>query len=87
MKRVLATAGMAAALAVGAVAVTASTAMADIVCNNEGDCWHVKERPTFPSGVTIIVHPDDWHWATNEKFRFKEHEGRGYWRGGVWIGF
>ena len=72
MKQALATAAVAAALAIGTVAFTASSALADIVCNDEGDCWHVKERPTFPSGVTVTVHPDDWHWGANEKFQFRE---------------
>ena len=87
MKKVLTTAALAAGLAVGAFALSAGTAMADIVCNDEGDCWHVTERPAFPPGVTVTIHPDDWKWGANEKFRFREHEGQGYWRGGVWIGF
>jgi len=87
MKQALATAALAAALGIGTVAFTAGSALADVVCNDEGDCWHVKQRPTYPSGVVVTVHPDDWKWGENEKFRWHEHEGSGYWRGGVWIGF
>ena len=87
MKHALATAGLAAALAIGTVAFTAGSASADVMCNNEGDCWHVKERPTYPPGVTITVHPEDWKWGEKENFKWREHEGRGYWQGGVWIGF
>jgi hypothetical protein len=35
----------------------------------------------------LSIHPDDWRWGEKEKFGWHEHEGRGYWRGGVWIGF
>jgi hypothetical protein len=87
MKKALATATFAAVIGIGGFAVTAGSALADIACNDEGDCWHVKERPTYPAGPSITIHPDDWHWGTNEKFQFREHEGRGYWHGGVWIGF
>lgn len=87
MKQVLVTAALAAALGSGTVALTAGNAMAAIACNDEGYCWHVKDRHTYPSGVVITVHPDDWKWGSNEKFQWHEHEGRGYWHGGVWIGF
>ena len=30
--------------AVGILAFTATNASAAIVCNGEGDCWHVKDR-------------------------------------------
>ena len=33
---------------------------------------------------------DEWKWADNDhdKYRWREHEGRGYWNPkGVWIGF
>jgi hypothetical protein len=31
------------------------------------------------------VHPDDWRWGANEKYTWREHEGRGYWRGDKWM--
>jgi hypothetical protein len=33
------------------LALGATTASAEIVCNDEGDCWHVRERPTAQSLV------------------------------------
>jgi len=38
------------------------------------------------------VHPDDWyfhrHWDSDRDYHWRGyHEGRGYWRNGVWITF
>jgi len=84
MKKALATTAFAVLLGTSSVALTATTAAADIVCNSEGDCWHTTEHFTYPPQATIIVHPDDWKWSGNEKFAFREHEGRGYWHGDKW---
>jgi hypothetical protein len=78
-----------AASAVAALAVTTTTASAYVACNHEGDCWHTEDRVTVP-GVTFDYHPDDWyfhrHWDGDREHRWREyHEGRGYWRGGVWV--
>jgi hypothetical protein len=32
-------------------------------------------------------HPDNWRWGAGERFRWREHEGRGYWLGGRWTEF
>ena len=79
----------AAALATGAIALSAGAASARIVCDSDGDCWHVKDVYTYPSDSKVIVHDDDWTWSTDEaqRYHWREHEGRGYWRGGIWIGF
>jgi hypothetical protein len=75
---------------VGAVAATgaflccASNASADVACAGHV-CWHVTERYEFPPRAHVVVHPDDWHWGPRERFAFREHEGRGYWRGSHWI--
>jgi hypothetical protein len=66
---------------------TATAASADIVCNREGDCWHVRHRYHYEPGFGIVVHPDSWCWREGEHYRWREHEGRGYWRNGIWIGF
>jgi len=67
----------------------ATPASAYIVCNREGDCWHTDARVRAP-GVILETHPDDWyfhrHWDEDRDHHWREyHEGRGYWRGGVWI--
>jgi hypothetical protein len=38
----------------------------------------------YPPEARIIIHDDDWKWGPSEHFRFREHEGRGYWRGDRW---
>jgi hypothetical protein len=78
--------GAAAAFALGVFGV-ASTASAAIVCNGAGACWHAKRAYTYPAEAGIVVHPNGWRWGTREHFRFREHEGRGYWRNGVWVTF
>src|SRR5262245_16447731 len=52
-------------------------------------CWHAKQAYDYPPDVRLHVYGDDWKWADAdvERYRWREHEGRGYWRGGVWIGF
>jgi len=77
----------AALLGAGMLALTATTASAEIVCNSEGDCWHVKHRYNYEPGFNVRVYPDSWKWGSNDHYRWREHEGRGYWRSGVWVGF
>ncbi|MFL5236091.1 MAG: hypothetical protein ACJ8EL_00525 [Rhizomicrobium sp.] len=79
--------GTAAIFAVSALAFTASTASAAIVCNGAGDCWHVKRAYSYPATAGIVVHPNHWRWGPREKFTWREHVGRGYWRNGVWVAF
>ncbi|MFZ1108265.1 MAG: hypothetical protein WAN43_07965 [Rhodomicrobium sp.] len=73
--------------AVSILALTASTASAEIVCNRVGECWHVRDHGWIRSEHGLIVHPDNWRWADHERerYRWREHEGRGYWREGHWV--
>jgi hypothetical protein len=72
-----------------ALIVSATAASADIVCNREGDCWHVNAKHPYHGEWGLVIHPDSWKWEEHEKskFRWREHEGRGYWHKGVWIEF
>lgn len=72
-------------MAAGLLALTAGTASAGVVCNDEGDCWHSRGRVDYPAGVRVHVHPDNWRWKHHHNYRWREHAGRGYWRGGVWV--
>jgi hypothetical protein len=74
------------AAAISAVAVMTSTfgASAAIVCQGN-TCWHTHDVYEFPHEAGVVVHEDNWHWGPHEKFSFREHEGRGYWRGGKWV--
>ncbi|HVZ04829.1 hypothetical protein [Hyphomicrobium sp.] len=70
--------------AAGALALAATSASAAIVCNDDGDCWHVHGRPTFGPSVKVHIHPDNWKWHGGHH-RWREHAGRGYWHKGVWV--
>ena len=75
--------------ALGVFALTGTGASAAIVCNEDGDCWHVKQKYEYRPEFGVQVYNDDWRWADAEanKYRWREHEGRGYWRKGVWVEF
>jgi hypothetical protein len=80
--------GSAVVVTVGLLAVGATTASAAVVCNGEGDCWRTKERYTYPPDAGVRVYSDDWKWGPDDKYRWREHEGRGYWGPkGAWIEF
>jgi len=68
----------------GALAISAANASAAIVCSGHA-CWHTHETFDYPPGARVVVHPDDWRWGAHERFVWREHEGRGYWRGGRWV--
>jgi len=64
-------------------------ASAAIVCNDEGDCWRVKEKYEYKPEFRLHIYDDDWKWdrAHDHKYRWRESRGRGYWNKGVWIEF
>jgi hypothetical protein len=70
---------------IGAGMLAASTvgASAAIVCSGNV-CWHTHERHVYPPEAGVVVHEDNWRWGPSEKYEFREHEGRGYWRGNNW---
>jgi hypothetical protein len=73
-------------LAVGALAVSSPGAQARIVCNEEGECWHVHGHAYGLWGLPI---PPDWRWREGEyrgwrERGWREHEGRGHWHGDQW---
>ena len=73
---------------VGVLAFTATDASAAIVCNEVGDCWHVKERYTYEPAFKLSIHPDEWKWEDKDKERYRWREpgrGHGYWHSGRWV--
>lgn len=89
MKMTRTAAALAAVIGLGALG-AAGAASAHIVCNAEGDCWHVDNRVRYGPDVRLVYHPDDWyfhrHWDGDRDHRWHEyHEGRGYWEHGVWV--
>jgi hypothetical protein len=71
-------------LGAGVLAFSVSTASAATVCNGDV-CWHAKEKYTYPRDSGVIVREDSWKPGPN--IRFKEREGRGYWKGDTWVEF
>ena len=74
----------------GALALSASVATAEVVCNEEGDCWRVRERAEYKPELKLRVYPDNWRWEDRDKDRYRWREvpadkKGGYWRGGVWV--
>ena len=78
-------------IAVAALMVTATAASAEIACNDEGDCWHVKTRHDYKPEFKVQLYPDShkWEGAEEKNHRWREHEGddRGYWNKGIWLKF
>ena len=72
-----------AAIGAGLLAVSTMSASAAIVCSSDV-CWHTHEAYHYPPEAKVIVHEDNWKWGPSEHYTFREHEGRGYWRGDSW---
>jgi hypothetical protein len=68
----------------GAVMLPAASVSAAVVCKGNV-CWHTKEEYRYPPEARVVIHPDDWRWGRREHYRWREHEGAGYWRGNRWI--
>jgi len=67
-----------------ALCAVATGASAAVVCNDDGDCWHVKGHHKYKPELKLHVYGDDWKWK-GHKHRWREHNGHGYWHSGVWI--
>jgi hypothetical protein len=75
-----------AALGASMLALSTLSASAAIVCTGNV-CWHVHETYTYPPAANIVIHEDAWRWGPEDKYAFREHEGRGYWSGTNWVEF
>jgi hypothetical protein len=71
-------------LGAGVLAFSALNASAAIVCSGPV-CWHTHEAYEYPSDAGVVVHPDTWRWGPGEHYSWREHPGRGYWRGDRWM--
>jgi hypothetical protein len=40
-----------------------------------------RKRCTYPPEAKVLIHEDHWRWGPRRKFTFREHAGRGYWKG------
>ena len=62
-----------------ALALTATASSAAVICNDEGDCWRVKEHRDYDPGLKLRVYDDNWKWKDGEKYRWREPgAGHGY---------
>ena len=77
----------AALVGVSALAMMTTSASARIVCNEDGDCWHAKTDYDYQPTFGLSVHGDDWKWKEGEKHAWREHDGKGYWKGKDWKDF
>ncbi len=66
----------------GLLTVSTMSASAAVVCSGDV-CWHTHERYAYPPGAGVITHDDSW--SAGPGITFREHEGRGYWRGDDWV--
>ncbi len=82
-----AVAAAAIAMSAATLALTTTSASAAIACNREGECWHVRNHYAYKPEFGVVIHEDGWRWGVNERYRWREHPGRGYWRNGIWIRF
>jgi len=87
MRNILKKSAVTALLGLSAAVMLSSSASAAIVCNADGECWHVRNHYVYKPEFGVVVHDDAWKWGPEEKFVWREHTGRGYWRNGVWIRF
>jgi len=76
----------AASFGLATLALAATGAQAAVVCNSDGDCWRTHETYTYPPAAGVVIHPDTWSWS-GDKYRWREHEGRGYWHSNNWVEF
>jgi len=92
MKKILAGTVAVALLSLGVFVFGTGPSAARVVCNDEGDCWHTDMGYRYHPEWHIRYHPDSWYfhndWDHDHDHRWRgHHEGRGYWRNGIWIAF
>lgn len=72
-----------------ALALSGTIAAAEVVCNEDGDCWRVEQRREYGPELRLKIHPKDWKWGDNEKDKYRWRDApsgkHGYYRQGVWI--
>jgi hypothetical protein len=72
-----------AAMGAGVLAFSVVSAPAAVACNDTV-CWHTHQSYEYPPDARVTVHPDSWRWGARDHYTWREHEGRGYWRGNTW---
>ena len=72
-----------------ALAATAGSASAYVVCNREGDCWRTHDRYDYRPAWGLRIYDDNWRWRDRDRARYRWRDyHRGYYgRNGIWITF
>ncbi len=88
LQKMLLQVAVAALIGTAAIVATTGGAAAYVVCNHDGDCWHTDARYSYPDRG-YERHPDEWYFHHHfDRGRYRDyHEGRGYWRNGLWVTF
>ena len=84
MTKLLGKALAGATIGAGLLALSTIGASAAVACRGNV-CWHTQETYAYPPDAGVVIHEDNWRWGPRERFVFREHEGRGYWRGDRWM--
>ena len=87
IRKLMTTGAVAAVLGIGALAATTTAAEARIACNRFGDCWHVNDRYDYPATLGVRFYDDNWRYHHRGYHWLGDHDGRGYWRNGLWVTF
>jgi hypothetical protein len=92
LKTAVSAAAITVLMGTGALVATTGAASARMVCNGSGDCWHTDSRYQYGRDVRAQYHNDDWYfhqqWNGDNQRHYRDpHEGRGYYKSGVWITF
>jgi phosphate-selective porin len=100
IRKLLTTGAIAALVGAAAFAATSTAASARTVCNAEGDCWHESSQYDYPATLGVRFYGDDYRTTHHDMERAndadhakdhytwrEDHEGRGYYRQGVWVAF
>jgi hypothetical protein len=91
LNKTLAAGALMAAVAGGAIALSATSASADVACNRYGECWRVAQRyTTYPSNLGVTFHDDAWREQNRHgKYRWRKDrtDDQGYYSRGHWRRF
>ena len=77
----------AALMGVGALALMGGSASARTVCNEDGDCWHATTDYDYQPAFGLTIHQTTGNGRRARSMPWREHEGKGYWKGGSWKEF
>jgi hypothetical protein len=90
LHKALAAGALIGSLAAGALALSATSASADVACNRYGECWRVTQRyTTYPSNLRVTFHDDAWREAHRRHYHWRHDrdDDHGYYSHGRWRTF